>query len=314
MGKIITLGYGIRHKTFTKNARYNAAVALFESDGCLAGVITCDPNGVYIAGDIPPVYHKYIGGGVYEVEVPDSYVVRDIAYAYETKHGHKFAIPVKHLYTEAFVSMKIGEYLQEKFDNEPICLYLQTSDSGLVLNKKDIIVNDDIDLSLPPCGREVGKVYGIKNPTVGREIYRNAYRKGIVHKNRRDFGKELLTKGNFSINIDSLNRFILVYTSYNHPDVAIKIGSAKEVIDTYNFMQSLYNAPPINITLIEKLPIIVILETYSTSSLGNWITAIDIETRTTANFPDNDSDYFVYLDEKQKELAEKALELATSSH
>ncbi len=305
--KKVTIGYNIRHKTFLKNACFNDSLALFEPDGCFIAVVTCDPDGVYVAGDIALPPYEYVGRGVYQVEIPDEYVVRKVAYAYNTKHGRKFAIPVEHRFSEnVFVSMRIGEYLQDKFNDNPIHLYLQTADSGMILDpEKDIIVNDRIDLPLPPYGREVGRVYGVRNPNITRKIYRNAYKKWLI-KEKKNTLHYIFYDGQFGLKFNEFGEFFVTYYSYNHPEIVIaKKQNVVEIIDIFNFLASLYYAPSDIVVVKDRDPIIL--------KKDKWITAIDIPQKTIVSFPINDSDALLFYsaewDESQKELAEKALSL-----
>ena len=306
----VSISYSIRHKTFMKNARFNSAIALFESDGCFAGVVTCDPDGVYQVGDIPTLPHEYIGSGMYEVEVPEEYVIRHIAYAHNTKYGSKFAIPVEHRYSNTFVVMKVGEYLQDKFNNEPINLYLQTADSGLIIDsEKDIIVNDRISLPLPLRGREVGRVYGVRNPDVAREIYRNAYRKGLVKEEKeRNIG--VFYKGKFGLQFNEFGEFFVTYLSYFHPEIVImKTTDIRETIDTYNFLLSLYYSPS-EIIVVREDP----LEDPLILKEGDWVTAINISKGIVVQFSLNDKERLFQSanwNEEEQSLVERALTFVT---
>ena len=305
MGKVVSLSYDIRHKTFMKNARFNSAIALFEPDGCLVGIITCDPDGVYVAGDITLPPHEYVGGGVYQVEVPDEYVVREIAYAYNTKHGRKFAIPVEHRFS--FVSMRIGEYLQDKFNDNPIHLYLQTADSGMILDpEKDIIVNDRIDLPLPPYGREVGRVYGVRNPDVAREIYRNAYKKWLI-KEKKNTLHDIFYDGQFGLKFNEFDEFFVTYYSYNHPEIVIaKKQNVVEIIDIFNFLASLYYAPSDIVVVKDRDPIIL--------KEGKWITVVEPSKRAAIQFSLEDEERLFQSanwNEEEQSLVERALTFVT---
>ncbi len=313
MGKV-TLAYGIRHKTFMKNARYNGAVAIFEPDGCFIGVATCDPDGVYVIGDIPPFPYEYVKGGAYEIEVPDEYVVRKIAYAYETRCGRKFVVPVEHS-GNTFVSLRIGEYLQDKFKENPINLYLKTADSGMCLTSEDTIVNivnDEIDLPLPLTGREVGKVYGVKNPKVAREIYRNAYHKGLV-KEDPDCRSQVFYTGPFGLKFNEFGEFFITYLSYNHPEIIIrKTQSIREAIDTYNFIVSMYYAPSHIVVVRDEDPVIL----KEDKEKKKWITVIDPQAHKAVQFSikeDGSTFFFWDLDTDEKALIEKALSLINST-
>ena len=305
MGKLVSISYAIRHKTFMKNARYNSAIALFEPDGCLVGIITCDPDGVYVAGDITLPPYEYVGGGVYQVEVPD-YVVRRVAYAYETRHGRKFAIPVEHRFENVFVSMRIGEYLQEKFSTEPIKLYLKTADSGMILEPEDTIVNDEIDLPLSHTGGEVGRVYGVRNPEVAREIYRNAYRKGLVRE-KGDTLSNIFYKGKFGLQFNEFGEFFVTYYSHNHPEIVVaKKQNVVEIIDIFNFLVSLYYAPSDIVVVKDKDPMIL--------KEGKWITVVDPSKGVTIQFSLEDEERLFQSanwNEEEQSLVERALTFVT---
>jgi len=171
----VVLEYGCRHRDFITCALWNDSVGVFTAQGELVGVVTCDPDGVYVWGDAP-INYEYIGYGRYDVEIDSKYLALNVIYAYETRRGKKFVFLVG---KDKLISMRVGEALPDKMEEQPKTIGLYTLDG----------TQDKVDVPIiagKVFGEEkylpIAQIYGVKNPNLVERIFRFAYdRRGLFH-------------------------------------------------------------------------------------------------------------------------------------
>ena len=172
----VILGYGWRHKDEVTRATWNDAIGCFTPQGELVGIVTVDPDGVWIWGEDCTTSHEYIGEGRYEVNIDSNVYALPVVYAYKTRYGKKFVFYIR----DKLISIRVGESLPDKLEAEPKTI------GFLSLDGKE----EEVDVPIRVAdvfgkGRYISlaKIYGVKNVELAEKIFRHAYdRKGLFHE------------------------------------------------------------------------------------------------------------------------------------
>ena len=172
----VILRYTWRHKDEVSRATWNDAIGCFSPQGELLGVVTVDPDGVWVWGEDCITSHEYIGEGRYEVNIDPNVYALPVVYAYKTRYGKKFVFYVG----DKLISIRVGESLPDKLETEPKTIGL------LSLDGKEEEVDVPIRVAdVSGRGRYIllAKIYGVKNVGLAEKIFRHAYdRKGLFHE------------------------------------------------------------------------------------------------------------------------------------
>lgn len=172
----VILRYTWRHKDEVSRATWNDAIGCFSPQGELLGVVTVDPDGVWVWGEDCITSHEYIGEGRYEVNIDPNVYALPVVFAYRTKFGKKF---VFHVGKDKLISIRVGESLSDKLEEEPKTVGIFSLDGDKEEVDIPIVVSDVF-------GKggyiRIAEVYGIKNDKLIERVFRFAYdRKGILH-------------------------------------------------------------------------------------------------------------------------------------